>query len=45
MYKKYVLLNILEKNQSPEQQLKAEDFLSTMYPEMIPTYLSFIGAD
>ena len=27
---------------SPEQRLKAEDLLSTMYPEMIPTYLSFL---
>ena len=26
---------------SPEQRFKAEDLLSTMYPEMIPTYLSF----
>ena len=28
---------------SPEQQLKAEDLLSTMYPEMIPTYLSVLA--
>ena len=43
MYYKYVLLNILEKHLSPEQRLKAEDLLSTMYPEMIPTYLSFLA--
>ena len=28
---------------SPEQRLKAEDLLSTMYPEMIPTYLSLLA--
>ena len=28
---------------SPEQRLKAEDLLSTMYPEMIPTYLSVLA--
>ena len=28
---------------SSEQRLKAEDLLSTMYPEMIPTYLSFFA--
>ena len=28
---------------SPEQRLKAEDLLSTMYLEMIPTYLSFLA--
>ena len=31
------------KNLSPEQRLKAENLLSTMYPEMIPTYLSFLA--
>ena len=29
------------KNLSSEQRLKAEDLLSTMYPEMIFTYLSY----
>ena len=28
---------------SSEQRLKPEDLLSTMYPEMIPTYLSFLA--
>ena len=28
---------------SSEQRLKAEDFLSTMYPEMIHTYLSLLA--
>ena len=28
---------------SSEQRLKAEDMLSTMYPEMIPTYLSLLA--
>ena len=28
---------------SSEQRLKTEDLLSTMYPEMIPTYLSFLA--
>ena len=33
----------MEKNLSSEQRLKAEDLLSTMYPEMIPTYLSLLA--
>ena len=33
----------MEKNLSPEQRLKTEDLLSTMYPEMIPTYLSLLA--
>ena len=33
----------MEKYLSPEQRLKAEDLLSTIYPEMIPTYLSFVA--
>ena len=28
---------------SSEQRLKTEDLLSTMYPEMIPTYLSVLA--
>ena len=28
---------------SPEQRLKAEDLLSTIYPEMIPIYLRFLA--
>ena len=28
---------------SPEQRLKVEDLLSTMYPEMTPTYLSVLA--
>ena len=33
----------METNLSLEQRLKAEDLLSTMYPEMIPTYLGFLA--
>ena len=36
-------LNIFGKNLSSEQRSKAEDLLSTMYTEMIPTYLSFFA--
>ena len=33
----------MEKNLSFEQRLKAEELLSTMFPEMISTYLSFLA--